>query len=734
MKSSQSVIEFSECKGNERFSLSQSLHEFPPSADVIYDSGDNENDELLSEAAEDDASIAKFHFHPLSDTLCSIPKPDDLNFSPSSSPPDNDAEHSQHAYPRWKSLNKLQRQSIARDSDEKDVKPSESDKKSRGRSRSFQHGITEAFGTTDVESRGLLQTLEHALSSEEPTLKQLLIYCEQAVPFQVFLAVCEILVARLRDEDTAYVKLVEVAHSTLSSNYLPNKTVLPEMVCQYFPEFAKEYKSTPKGSRFLKQKQAESWSCYKRRHEMLQHFKSMDVAAALTCIEYEYIQTLSLRELLSKSWKQENKLEIAPSVCALVDRFNKVSLWVVDTILFLRSAAQRLSVFQKFIEICRKLLELRNYNTLGGIVGGLSCRFLKRDKVLWKRMPKQLRQQYKDLTDLLSPEANYAAYRRHILEAGTVVLPYMPVHLHDFYFADDHLRSYDPSENPVNMQMLHLGKMLEEIQAMIQAYHNVYSGLTCGDELYFYFNSFPGFDFNVDRLNDSFANRSRELSGDFTTLKWQGRSSSTKKLLGRAADEASVKPILKRVTNALHRVRHGSPQALDHKSRSEDDFNANRERLREVADAALQHYRAATHERSRDSAFVRQITESGAKGFLEYSTEDVDDEPSPVAQGSPVMISKAKHTPHASSSPAALPAKRSDNLTDNSEHSKDLAPADTNNPSKLVEEVTSKGAMGFLDFLDEEYDRHMVKKSPRPSSSTPSSTKKKEKSRLKFRR
>lgn len=71
------------------------------------------------------------------------------------------------------------------------------------------------------------------------------------------------------------------------------------------------------------------------RPKSIGKFKSLDecsvmkihpteLARQLTLIEYSYFSAIEVPELMFSNWKKDNKKELSPNVCKLIDHFNRV--------------------------------------------------------------------------------------------------------------------------------------------------------------------------------------------------------------------------------------------------------------------------------------------------------------------------------------------------------------------------------------------------------------------------
>ena len=65
----------------------------------------------------------------------------------------------------------------------------------------------------------------------------------------------------------------------------------------------------------------------------LEEYPSTVIADQLTLIERDLFSAIEVPELLNMSWQKENKHQIAPNVCAMVERTNLVSFFFYNILL-----------------------------------------------------------------------------------------------------------------------------------------------------------------------------------------------------------------------------------------------------------------------------------------------------------------------------------------------------------------------------------------------------------------
>lgn len=104
----------------------------------------------------------------------------------------------------------------------------------------------------------------------------------------------------------------------------------------------------------------------------------------MTLIEYEYFRKIETKECLNQSWNGKNKKDRAPNIVALIDRFNKLSRWVIMSIVKEEELERRAQLIQKFTSTAIECRKISNFNSMMGIACGLMSSPIIRLKKSWK--------------------------------------------------------------------------------------------------------------------------------------------------------------------------------------------------------------------------------------------------------------------------------------------------------------------------------------------------------------
>jgi hypothetical protein len=172
------------------------------------------------------------------------------------------------------------------------------------------------------------------------------------------------------------------------------------------------------------------------RHKVLT-WPSIEIARQLTLIEYAAFIQIEPKECLNQSWAKGQRETKAPGICAMVARFNLVSMWVGTIIVSTPDLKERAEVVEKFIEVASKLWELNNFNAVFTVCSGLSLASVYRLKKTWPEVKEESRKEFETLNKSIARDGNFAAIRNRIKNVKPPAMPYIGIYLTDLTFIED---------------------------------------------------------------------------------------------------------------------------------------------------------------------------------------------------------------------------------------------------------------------------------------------------------
>lgn len=162
-----------------------------------------------------------------------------------------------------------------------------------------------------------------------------------------------------------------------------------------------------------------------------------ELARQLCLGDFEVYSRIRPPELLNLAWSVKKLQHRAPNVLALIDRFNKISAVVTNTILKTPNVRARANVLSHWIKTMKYLGDYHNYNSLYAILAGLGNAAVSRLKWTREKVSKRLLVVWGEVEVLCSNEKSYRNYREALKMADRPCVPYIGMYLTDLTFIED---------------------------------------------------------------------------------------------------------------------------------------------------------------------------------------------------------------------------------------------------------------------------------------------------------
>uniref|UniRef100_A0A8C8FIM8 RAS guanyl releasing protein 3 (calcium and DAG-regulated) n=1 Tax=Oncorhynchus tshawytscha TaxID=74940 RepID=A0A8C8FIM8_ONCTS len=189
---------------------------------------------------------------------------------------------------------------------------------------------------------------------------------------------------------------------------------------------------------------------------LFDHLEPMELAEHLTFLEYKSIRRISFTDY--QSYVMHGCLVDNPTLERSIALFNGVSQWVQLMVLSKLTPQHRAEVITKYINVAQKLLQLQNFNTLMAMVGGLSHSSISRLKETHSHLAPEVNKIWNEMTELVSSNGNYCAYRKAFTDSEGFKVPILGVHLKDLIAVHVVFPDWvnDDKVNIIKMQQLYL--------------------------------------------------------------------------------------------------------------------------------------------------------------------------------------------------------------------------------------------------------------------------------------
>jgi hypothetical protein len=152
---------------------------------------------------------------------------------------------------------------------------------------------------------------------------------------------------------------------------------------------------------------------------------SQEIAQQLTVIEYNLFSKIQPSELINQAWNGQAARRRAPHVLDLIQRTNRLSFWIASLLLWQPTLSARFKMLTKIVSVGVALKELNNYNTLMGIVAGLSMSCVNRLRATFGQLDRKPQEMLEKLQTILNPGSSFKNYRQELHNAKHPVLPYL---------------------------------------------------------------------------------------------------------------------------------------------------------------------------------------------------------------------------------------------------------------------------------------------------------------------
>ena len=163
---------------------------------------------------------------------------------------------------------------------------------------------------------------------------------------------------------------------------------------------------------------------YKYSYFYIFDFTDEEIARNLTLISYKLLSCIDINELWSSNFIKEDKYTKAPNVMKVIDRFEKLMLFIIEDICSYDTNKARAKLITKWANIAKTCRDLHNYNDLLIINQCFNHNLIKKMVSTWKKLPKATLELISDLNKFCTNQQCYINIRREIV--GCKHMAYIP--------------------------------------------------------------------------------------------------------------------------------------------------------------------------------------------------------------------------------------------------------------------------------------------------------------------
>ena len=167
---------------------------------------------------------------------------------------------------------------------------------------------------------------------------------------------------------------------------------------------------------------------YKYPYFYIFDFTEEEIARNLTLISYKMMSSIDVNELWSCNFSKEDKLTKAPNVMKLIERFDKLMLFIIEDICSYETNKAKAKIITKWVNIAKKCKDFHNYNDLLIINECLNHYLLKKLILAWKKLTKSTLMLITELNKFCTNQQCYINIRREMVSCKHIAyIPYLGI-------------------------------------------------------------------------------------------------------------------------------------------------------------------------------------------------------------------------------------------------------------------------------------------------------------------
>ena len=167
---------------------------------------------------------------------------------------------------------------------------------------------------------------------------------------------------------------------------------------------------------------------YKNPYFYIFDFSGEKIARNLTLISYKLLSSIDFNELWNGNFIQDDKYTKSPNVMKVIDRFDKLMLFIIEDICSYETNKARVKLITKWANIAKTCRDLHNYNDLLIINQCFNHTLIKKMVSTWKKIPKSTLELISDLNKFCSSQQCYINIRKEIVGCKHIAyIPYLGI-------------------------------------------------------------------------------------------------------------------------------------------------------------------------------------------------------------------------------------------------------------------------------------------------------------------
>ena len=188
-------------------------------------------------------------------------------------------------------------------------------------------------------------------------------------------------------------------------------------------------------------------------------YKKEEIASYLTKECYNLMSNITEDELFNKNFNGNTKYKTAPNVTKMIERFDKLILFIIEDISSYDHKSERVEIIEKWIRIALACKDLKNYNDLI-MINSLFSNYLlnKKMKMTWQKLSKKHLNYIEKIKNFCSVNQCYINIRREIFKCKGPYIPYLGILLKEIMTAEE--MKYSINNNINILKLVKLSKII----------------------------------------------------------------------------------------------------------------------------------------------------------------------------------------------------------------------------------------------------------------------------------
>jgi len=208
---------------------------------------------------------------------------------------------------------------------------------------------------------------------------------------------------------------------------------------------------------------------YKHPYFFIFDFSDDEIAKNLTLISYKMMSCIDVNELWNSNFSKEDKISRAPNVTKLIDRFDKLMLFIIEDICSYETAKARAKLITKWANIAKKCKDLHNYNDLLIINQCFNHYLLKKLISTWQKLSKSTLTLINDLNKFCTNQQCYINIRREIVGCRHIAhIPYLGILLKEIVDIEDRYKYIEKFGDYNCINCIKLQKIYMEVKKFFE--------------------------------------------------------------------------------------------------------------------------------------------------------------------------------------------------------------------------------------------------------------------------